>query len=111
MTRIFVGSIIVALAAASMVNLPVVEAQEQRICRTVANHVFGVDKESFDLGSQLIMDRDFVALRKLTAQNRAGILKGGIRVHLVSPGFLRTTFRLPGSTLTLWTAAEAIKCR
>jgi len=84
---------------------------QTRYCQSVAGHVAAIDKESLDLGLSLIGDKDYAAFSKLMAQGRATILKGGDRVHLVSPGFLTTTFRLPGNPTVLWTVAEGIRCR
>ena len=84
---------------------------QRRYCQSVAGHVAAIDKETLDLGLSLVGDQDYVAFSKLMAQGRATILKGGNRVHLVSPGFLTTTFRVPGNPTVLWTVAEGIKCQ
>lgn len=80
-------------------------------CQSVAGHVAAIDKETLDLGLSLIGDKDYAAFSKLMALGRATILKGGDRVHLVSPGFLTTTFRVPGNPTVLWTVAEGIRCQ
>ena len=80
-------------------------------CTTVKDQIFAVDKASFDKAARLLVDRDFAAFNMLRATGRVGVFKGGQRVYLVSAGIMRHTFRMPGNTATLWTAAEGLRCR
>lgn len=84
---------------------------QQRQCYTVRAHAWAIDKESLDLFGQTLIDKDKVAAVRIMLSGKAGLFKGEERVYMVSPGFLRSTFRFPGDIRTLWTYAEGIKCR
>jgi len=82
-----------------------------RQCFGVKYHSWAINKETLSLLSKMLYEKDFRAASILMVSGRAGAFKGGERVYIVSAGFLRHTFRFSGSARTLWTFADAIKCR
>lgn len=101
------------MIAGSILSLFVCVALAQPNCTTKGGYFASVSEELFDKAINFAVQKDTAALQKLLDTKLVFSLKAGVPIYLEDTKLFsgKAQIRPEGSTASVWTNIEAVKCR